>query len=250
MILNALTTEFKRSRNLVVNGDFLIWPRGESFTVVGDDAFHYNAAMWCVYASSGQTVKIDKTSDGLTFSGTSAIMQRIKPLKSGKKYIFLARVDGDVKTLQITGGTYIENSFLKYNKSGSYEQLQIKSNGNTKVGNVRLWEGTIINPIEEEDYATALIECLPYCEYGEFSVYYGNDTYYIPGFTYKSEKLDIPRISIVSVVDDSGNVNGTFEAVAQNKYSVPFIRLNCKTAVGLGAKVLNVRALITCEPLL
>lgn len=145
--------------NLLVNGDFQIWQRGESFTITGDEAFHYTADCWCVYASTGQTVTVKKTSDGLTFSGTSAIMQRMLPLKVGQKYIFLAKVDNDVKTLQITGGTYTENSFLKYNKTGSYEQLQIKSNGNTKVGNARLWKGTTVYSIIEEDYTTALMRC-------------------------------------------------------------------------------------------
>lgn len=145
--------------NELVDGDFQIWQRGKSFTITGDEAFHYTADMWCVYASTGQTVKVNKTNDGLIFSGTSAIMQRMLPLKVGQKYIFLAKVDDDVKTLQITGGTYTENSFLKYNKTGSYEQLQIKSNGNTKVGCARLWKGTTVYPIIKEDYATALMRC-------------------------------------------------------------------------------------------
>lgn len=148
--------------NLLVNGDFQIWQRGESFTITGDEAFHYTADCWCVYASTGQTVTVKKTSDGLIFSGTSAITQRMLPLKVGQKYIFLAKVDNDVKTLQITGGTYTENSFLKYNKTGSYEQLQIKSNGNTKVGNARLWKGTTVYPIIEEDEATALLRSQQY----------------------------------------------------------------------------------------
>lgn len=142
-----------------VNPDFQVWQRGESFNITGDEAFHYTADMWCVYASTGQTITVKKTTDGLQFSGTSAIMQRMSPLKVGQKYVFLCKVDGDVKTLSITGGTYTENSFLKYNKSGSYEQFQIKSNGITNIANARLWKGDTIYPIIEEDYSTVLMRC-------------------------------------------------------------------------------------------
>lgn len=145
--------------NILVNGDFNCWQRGETFTIKGDEAFHYTADMWCVYAGTGQTITVKKTTDGLQFRGTSVIMQRMSPLKVGQKYVFLCKVDGDVKTLSITGGTYTENSFLKYNKTGSYEQLQIKSNGTTNVANARLWEGDTVYKIVKEDKATALMRC-------------------------------------------------------------------------------------------
>lgn len=148
--------------NILVNGDFNCWQRGETFTIKGDEAFHYTADMWCVYAGTGQTITVKKTTDGLQFSGTSAIMQRMSPLKVGQKYVFLCKVDGDVKTLSITGGTYTENSFLKYNKAGSYEQLQIKSNGTTNVANARLWEGDTVYKIVKEDDTIALTRSQDY----------------------------------------------------------------------------------------
>lgn len=146
-------------QNLLINGDFKIWQRGETFTIKGDEAFHYTADMWCVYASTGQTIKVDKTTDGLQFSGATVIMQRMNPLEVGKNYIFLCKIDGDVKTLPIVGGTYIENSFLRYNKSGSYEQFQIKSNGITNIANARLWEGNTIYKLIKEDKIIALMRC-------------------------------------------------------------------------------------------
>lgn len=148
--------------NILVNGDFNCWQRGETFTIKGDEAFHYTADMWCVYAGTGQTITVKKTTDGLQFSGTSAIMQRMSPLKVGQKYVFLCKVDGDVKTLSITGGTYTENSFLKYNKSGSYEQFQIKSNGTTNIANARLWEGDTVYKLVKEDKSIALMRCQQY----------------------------------------------------------------------------------------
>lgn len=153
--------------NLLINGDFQFWQRGENFTIEGDEAFHYTADMWCVYASTGQTITVNRTTDGLQFSGASAIMQRMNPLEVGKNYIFLCEVDGDVKTLPIVGGTYIENDFLRYNKSGSYEQFQIKSNGITNIANARLWEGDTVYKIVEEDDAIALLRCQDWVIWGE-----------------------------------------------------------------------------------
>lgn len=160
--IRAVVENMTPPMNLLINGDFQIWQRGESFTIEGDEAFHYTADMWCVYASTGQTITVNKTTDGLQFSGTSTIMQRMSPLKVGQKYVFLCKVDGDFKTLSITGGTYTENSFLKYNKAGSYEQLGIKSNGITNVANARLWEGDTVYKIVEEDDAIALLRCQDY----------------------------------------------------------------------------------------
>lgn len=174
-------------QNLLINGDFQIWQRGESFRIEGDEAFHYTADMWCVYASTGQTVKVKKTTDGLQFSNASVIMQRMNPLEVGKNYIFLCEVDGDFKTLPIVGGTYTENSFLRYNKSGSYEQFQIKSQGITNVVNARLWEGDIVYPIIEEDYATALMRCQQYIKR---YIANGNVIYHYP--TNKRYLIDVP----------------------------------------------------------
>lgn len=160
--IRAVVDNMTPPMNLLINGDFQIWQRGESFTIEGDEAFHYTADMWCVYASTGQTIIVEKTTDGLQFRGTDVIMQRMSPLKVGQKYVFLCKVDGDFKTLSITGGTYTENSFLKYNKAGSYEQLGIKSNGITNVANARLWEGDTVYKIVEEDDAIALLRCSQY----------------------------------------------------------------------------------------
>lgn len=157
--IQAVLDNMTPPQSLLINGDFNCWQRGESFNITGDEAFHYTADMWCVYAGTGQTVTVKKTTDGLQFSGTSVIMQRMSPLKVGQKYVFLCKVDGDVKTLSITGGTYTENNFLKYNKSGSYEQFQIKSNGTTNIANARLWEGDTIYPIIEEDKDISLMKC-------------------------------------------------------------------------------------------
>ena len=241
-------------KQLLLNGDFQVWQRGESFNITGDEAFHYTADMWCVYASTGQTIKVDKTTDGLQFSGTSALMQRIAPLKTGKKYIFLAKVDGDVKTLQITGGTYTENSFLKYNKSGQHEQVQIKSNGITKVGNARLWEGTTIYPIVEEDNAIALMRTNYYIKNIITTVNtiydYGNNEY---GFYISWEEMyGKPIINIVNVSSygsDGQWRNASTINVQTVNDRTAFVR--CKFAQSLKnvSNQLVVNFIASCEPL-
>lgn len=209
--------------NLLINGDLKIWPRGESFTITGDEAFHYTAAKWCVYAATGQTVKVNKTSDGLTFSGTSAIMQRMLPLKVGQKYIFLAIVDDDVKTLQITGGTYTENSFLKYNKTGSYEQLQIKSNGNTKLGKARLWKGTTVYPIIEEDEAVALMRSEDYVQRYNGIACIVNNGKEMKGFAFRRKFKNEPVISYRRVLSGSNvDITSKITSNSLNEYGLKY----------------------------
>lgn len=208
MKLKLQTVENSYVQNLLDNGDFQCWQRGESFTIVGDEAFHYTADCWCVYASTGQTIAVKKTTDGLQFSGTGAIMQRIPPLKVGAKYTFLCRVDNDVKTLQITGGSYTENSFLKYNKSGAYEQLQIKSNGNTKVGNARLWKGTTVYAIIEEDKSISLLRCRKKLYAREIQLAY---YYTTSGYDYYKALVDNDFDDKVTISIPSGKVGVPFK---------------------------------------
>lgn len=231
-------------QNILINGDFQIWQHGESFTITGDEAFHYTADMWCVYASTGQTIEVNRTSYGLTFSGTAAIMQRMLPLEAGQKYIFLARVDDDIKTLQITGGTYTENSFLKYGKAGSYEQLQIKSNGITKVGNARLWKGTNIYPIIEEDDAIALLRCQKFVKIITFQASgyctTGGAIDFVAPFEIKMDSS--PTISVMSEGFKT-NVYTITEAAYENRFVCSIYSTNVGTVSLVDRKVC-----LSCEP--
>ena len=232
-------------QNLLINGDFQIWQRGESFTIEGDEAFHYMADMWCVYASTGQTIEVNRITDGLQFSGATVIMQRMNPLEVGKNYIFLCKIDGDVKTLPIVGGTYIENDFLRYNKSGSYEQFQIKNNGITNVANARLWEGDIVYKIVKEDDAIALMRCQKFVKIITFQATgyctTGGEVDFVAPFEIKMDSS--PTISVMSEGSKT-NVYTIVEAAYENRFVCRMFPTNVGTVSLVDRKVC-----LSCEPL-
>lgn len=251
--IRAVVDNMTPPMNLLINGDFKIWQRGETFTIKGDEAFHYTADMWCVYASTGQTIIVEKTTDGLQFRGTGAIMQRMSPLKVGQKYVFLCKVDGDFKTLSITGGTYTENSFLKYNKAGSYEQLQIKSNGITNVANARLWEGDTVYKIVEEDDAIALMRCQQYLRAGHYigaCIFSYGDGTKLFSFCYENMKSAVTAKLNINYFTDSGapheTTNYSIDSILNGRVT---FTLNDTTANAIQNGPVRIYAELSCEPL-
>jgi hypothetical protein len=148
--------------NLLINGDFQVWQRGTTFSIIGDEAFHYTADRWCVYAATSQTIKVDKVAGGIRVSGCAGIIQRFENLlETDVKYALSAAIDGDIKSLVITGGTYTENSYFKYSKSGSREQILIKANGVTTYKYVKLEMGEIATLLIPRLYVGELYLCQP-----------------------------------------------------------------------------------------
>lgn len=146
--------------NLLINGDFQVWQRGTTFSIIGDEAFHYTADRWCVYAATSQTIKVDKVAGGIRVSGCAGIIQRFENLlETDVKYALSAVIDGDIKSLVITGGTYTENSYFKYSKSGNWEQILIKANGVTTYKYVKLEIGEIATPLIPRPYVEELYLC-------------------------------------------------------------------------------------------
>ena len=198
--------------NLLINGCFQIWQRGTSFTISGDEAFHYHADRWCVYASKGQTIQISKVSGGIQVSGSSGIIQRLEePLESGRKYALSAMIDGDVKSLIITGGSYTENSYFKYSKSGSWEQILVKINGITTYKYVKLEHGNIVTPKYQNPVAEEFLMCQRYYFSGDIPApimyEYGNNPFqYMVRINY-SEMRAKPTVKSNMCVyhDSSGN---------------------------------------------
>lgn len=257
-------------QNKLRNGDFKINQRGqESYNfntngVYGLDCWqhrqgaYYQALIVTQLPQGGCHVKL------ATGSG-AGLRQYVEASEfvEGQSYAIVISIDNKkytvvTKLTAVEGTKVIQNEMFtldfyldKSNSLVVFSLWFIQGNQEHDINYCDVFDGTILYPHQKEDYATALMRCLPYCEYGEFAVQYNNTTYFISGFTYKFPKKDKPNIIFIkTVVDENGNISGTFEAVAQNACSCPFIKYNGKSAVGLGNKTLNVRVLITCEPLL
>lgn len=253
--------------NLLVNGDFQINQRGKkeyNFNKQGGYGLdmwqhrqgnYYQALIVTPIKGGGVHVKLS--------TGAGAGLRQyldVDKFKIGQSYTTVIKIDNT----EYKGMIILENSFKAIIENdvfalelGFVEENKIAyslwfKNGNSEydIWYVDLFEGDIAYPHVKEDYQQALLRCLYHVEYGEFACHYNNNTYFIPGFTYKYPKRNTPTIEFIkTVVDDQGSVNGTFTAVSQNACSCPFVRYNNGSAVGLGIKVLNMRVLISCEPL-
>ena len=240
--------------NLLVNGDFQINQREQSEYTT---SLAYTVDMWRIYQAKVNVlengVKVTATNSSQTASFTQLLdtlngVHTISLKANDKIFTFTFTPKNVEQRFRCdVFNVYVKNDTVKNQTDIS---LIVDIGKSITVEYVDLFEGNIAYPHVKEDYQQALLRCLYYVEYGEFACQYNNTTYFISGFTYKFPKKDTPNIIFIkTVVDESGTVNGTFEAVSQNTYSCPFIRYNGTSAVGLGNKVLNVRVLITCEPL-
>lgn len=253
-IEQAVIDNMTPPQNLLINGDFQIWQRGESFTIEGDEAFHYTADMWCVYASTGQAIEVNRITDGLQFSGATAIMQRMNPLEVGKNYTFVCRVNDDVKTLPIVGGTYTENNFLRYDKSGSYEQFQIKSNGITNIASARLWEGNTIYKLIQEDDATALMRCMKKIQSlvdftigGRLILFLLNGSNVLQGIPFFMPMDSVPTVESIEIMYSNGQSAKGITATS-SKNEITRIDINDSDLFENSYAYLN-KLIVTCEPL-
>lgn len=248
-------------QNILINGDFQCWQRGTSFTNMKNA--DYFADMWRIF-SIGVTgsVDIEKTDNGFRigadggagYLGEVVVYQvlsdeLLKSLK-GKKITLSYMQKTSSSKVEFKNKTVTVPDSVPDSVVWCLNNIGIRLPSAYELFYARLDEGEIAYKHQKEDYATALMRGMEYVEYGEFACQYNNTTYFISGFTYKFPKKSTPQILFVKdVLDESGKVNGTFESMSQNTWSAPFIRYNGSSAVGLGNKTLNVRVLITCEPL-
>lgn len=164
--------------NLLINGDFQVWQRGESFSLTSPQ---YCADRW--YASTLDrnmtgSAEIISTDSGMqiTLTGQASIYQIMEnQLKIGEEYILSAKINGEIRTLQIIGGTATSNNYLVYgvtSPGGSPRYVGVRLlTGTTSIEWVKLEKGSIATPFVSRLYAEELLLCqryyyvLPYGQY-------------------------------------------------------------------------------------
>lgn len=191
--------------NLLINGDFQVWQRGESFTFIGKEEYVYTADRWCVYGATGQSIKVDKVAGGLQISGTKQIIQRFeKPLKTGIYYMLSAKINGAIRSLLITGSNYTSNDFLRYQKAGAYEEIDVFISGTTTIEYVKLEVGALQTKFSPRLMADEMAMCLRYYECIDNLIcqqYYMNQ--YI-GFNFYP-KRSVPTIRLKALSTQNGS---------------------------------------------
>ena len=241
--------------NLLINGDFNVNQRGQS-SYSGESAkATYTLDMW--YLSASAYVSATINSDGsVTFTNShlSSELSLSQGIGGEPSYPLTA-------VIKLQGEEPVSANFTAAGRVAISDDcaVQIMDDGNGHIFQIRcsagksitieyaaLYEGEVAFNHVREDYATALMRCERYLEVGQY-ICYGHGDYWIEGFTYRTPKNDIPTVTIQFVINDGGTVQKSFEAVAQNSYACPFIRLTTGSAASVTG-VLNVAAQISCEP--
>lgn len=155
--------------NLLINGDFQVWQRGEQFHYASKGLYKYNADMWAIYSADNTEHKCDRVENGLKFwvtNNQNALSQILEQkLGVGEDYVLSAMIDGVVHTMPIIGGEYCnsEDGRLGYLDYGSKnERVTINPIGETVVSWVKLEKGKIATPLTPRTYAEELFLCQRY----------------------------------------------------------------------------------------
>lgn len=181
--------------NLLINGDFQVWQRGESLETTKVNAFGYSADRWCYYASETKTIK--KVDNGVyTEANLNQFLEN--KLKSGEPYVLSAMIDGEIHTLNIVGGVENENLRLRYAVGTSYDRIEIllrqgQESGeisSTTISWVKLEPGTIRTPFVPRLYEEEYLLCQRYFQYvyvidSNLIILNNNELFYSKTFPYR-----------------------------------------------------------------
>lgn len=244
--------ELRIPQNLLINGDFKIWQRGEAITVQGSGGKSYTADMWEIRNqrnSAAQMVhqKADEgkgTGFGFPGLGSMRIYQWL-PIEEMRQY------DGKhmTRVWSVNKKVYSETFLLNLSASdgtiegGKWRAFYYLSNSNDVLNYAALYPGKIAYPHVEEDDAIALLRCKEWVEVLPIQ-FYGFANAGIQVFLeYIINMKDVPTVTLT---------NGTLSnltSVKVNKIDENRLRLSGVVTKEGMYSMLDGKAIITCEPL-
>lgn len=183
--------------NLLINGGFTVWQRGESFTVRTSRI--YTADRWyCVKLAGGaESATVSRTEDGMLVSGaTVSIAYMLEPQD-------VAMLAGKQLTLSI--GVKNSDGSMKYIARPAEVTGAMVSLGGFTAGQTVCWAklemGEEATPFVLRSYGEELLACMRYYQKTGTVFCPGYITVGGAGFTY------MPPVSMRSVPTIGGNVN-------------------------------------------
>ena len=189
--------------NLLINGDFQVWQRGEKFG--GSKVKTYVADRWWYYNVDGV---ISKVSDGLQTN--CAIHQNLEnKLRKGKKYTISYSKNGvvfkRVITAQIYDSDYIENIKYFLNSNG-YEEVAIRVDNTCILNWVKLELGDTETPLIPRPYAEELAMCHRYYQSytSGWMFLCAVNVATVNGFTFFTEMRVVPTIRSQQTLKNDG----------------------------------------------
>lgn len=197
--LACVRTTISSNPNLLINGGFTVWQRGESFTV-GTSRIYTADRWYCVKLAGGaESATVSRTEDGMLVSGaTVSIAYMLEPQD-------VALLQGKQLTLSI--GVKNSDGSMKYITRPAEVTGAMVSLGGFTAGQTVCWAklelGEEATPFVPKSYGEELLACMRY--------YQNTGTVFCPGyitvggasFTY------MPPVPMRSVPTIGGNVNDT-----------------------------------------
>lgn len=195
--LACVRTTISSNPNLLINGGFTVWQRGESFTV-GTSRIYTADRWYCVKLAGGaESATVSRTEDGMLVSGAAvSIAYMLEPQD-------VALLQGKQLTLSI--GVKNSDGSMKYITRPAEMTGAMVSLGGFTVGQTVCWAklelGEEATPFVPKSYGEELLACMRY--------YQNTGTVFCPGyitvggasFTY------MPPVPMRSVPTIGGNVN-------------------------------------------
>lgn len=195
--LACVRTTISSNPNLLINGGFTVWQRGESFTV-GTSRIYTADRWYCVKLAGGaESATVSRTEDGMLVSGaTVSIAYMLEPQD-------VALLQGKQLTLSI--GVKNSDGSMKYITRPAEVTGAMVSLGGFTAGQTVCWAklelGEEATPFVPKSYGEELLACMRY--------YQNTGTVFCPGyitvggasFTY------MPPVPMRSVPTIGGNVN-------------------------------------------
>lgn len=195
--LACVRTTISSNPNLLINGGFAVWQRGESFTV-GTSRIYTADRWYCVKLAGGaESATVSRTEDGMLVSGaTVSIAYMLEPQD-------VAMLAGKQLTLSI--GVKNSDGSMKYITRPVEVTSAMVSLGGFTAGQTVCWVkleiGEEATPFVPRSYGEELLACMRY--------YQNTETVFCPGyitvggasFTY------MPPVPMRSVPTIGGNVN-------------------------------------------
>ncbi len=195
--LACVRTTISSNPNLLINGGFTVWQRGESFTV-GTSRIYTADRWYCVKLAGGaESATVSRTEDGMLVSGaTVSIAYMLEPQD-------VALLQGKQLTLSI--GVKNSDGSMKYITRPAEVTGAMVSLGGFAAGQTVCWAklelGEEATPFVPKSYGEELLACMRY--------YQNTGTVFCPGyitvggasFTY------MPPVPMRSVPTIGGNVN-------------------------------------------
>ena len=155
-------------QNLLINGDFKIWQRGDAFTIQGNGGKSYTADMWEIRNQRNSAAQMvhQKTDEGkgtgFGFPGLSSMrIYQWLPIEEMRQY------DGQYMTRVWSVNKQVHSETFLLNLSASdgtiegdkWRAFYYLSNSDDVLNYAALYPGKIAYPHVEEDDATALLRC-------------------------------------------------------------------------------------------